>query len=103
MLLIPDSADSVCACAAWIMYAASSIARPSSAACAIVTTMVTIAAKWLVTYGKTSLFLDSHGQGHTDPTAMFRWGGIGIQLGSAIGSVLFFLLTVTWDVFHNEG
>ena len=32
---------------------------------------------------------------------IFRLGGIGIQVGSAVGAVLFFLLTVTWDVFNN--
>jgi len=87
----------VAACTLWMIVTAGASVAPGSAACGWITTIVTIACKWLVTYLKSCLFLCYHPLGGQ----VFRYGGIGIQLGSCLGAVLFFLLTVTADVFHD--
>ena len=81
----------------WMLVTAGAVVAPGSAVCGWLTAGVTVAVKWLVTYLKASLFLCHHHAG----SDVFRFGGIGIQLGSCGGALLFFVLTVTADVFND--
>jgi hypothetical protein len=70
--------------------------------------------KWVVTYGKTCLFAAFHPDGSSDAAAAtatasndsreaaseFRFGGLGIQLGTFVGAVLFFCLNTFAHSFH---
>lgn len=87
----------VAACTLWMLVTAAAPVAPGSAAFGWLTTAVTIACKYLVAYLKACLFLCHHPMGGH----VFRYGGIGIQLGSGVGAVVFFLLTVTANVFHG--
>ena len=75
--------------------------------------------KWTVTYGKTALFLVYHSDGDASPSEpedkteeearhedglppdLFRWAGAGMQAGGLVGSILFFVLTVPFQVISN--
>ena len=81
----------------WMLVTAGAAVAPGSATCGWLTVGVTIVVKWLVTYLKACFFLCYHHAG----SAVFRFGGIGIQLGSCGGALLFFVLTVTADVFND--
>jgi len=95
-------------CAVWIVVASSVALSPEFFQ--PFTVCVVVVLKWGVVYGKTCIFVGmpttetltscSTSTGAPAPTYdVYRWGGVGIQIGGVTGSLLFFLLTVQWDVF----
>lgn len=100
------------ACSAWILVASSVELEPTFFS--PFTIIVAIVLKWAVVYGKTCVFIsmpiaaDLYSSSYstssqpppTLPYDAYRWGGAGMQIGGVTGSLLFFLLTVQWDVFR---
>jgi hypothetical protein len=93
-------------CAFWIILASSMTLNPTFFEPFTVVAVVLL--KWSVVYGKTCVFVSmptpdvlSSSTSTESPPAydVYRWGGVGMQIGGVTGSLLFFLLAVQWKIF----
>eukprot|EP01147_Barroeca_monosierra_P010364 gene10364-2498_t len=93
------------ACACWMLWSSTrpaftstSTHQPSDKGSGAV--VIVTLCKWAVSFSKTCLFLNYRSTNPEETHRIYRWGGTGIQTGSLVGAVLFFLLTVTFKVFN---
>lgn len=84
-----------CMCGAVILWLSTLTQGAYAAASGRWVVAMLVACKWSLAFGKTSWFLVFTG------SQAALWGGSGIQTGGTVGSVLFFLLTVTKPSFNK--
>eukprot|EP00656_Telonema_subtile_P006136 TRINITY_DN12817_c0_g1_i2.p1 TRINITY_DN12817_c0_g1~~TRINITY_DN12817_c0_g1_i2.p1 ORF type:complete len:483 (+),score=84.64 TRINITY_DN12817_c0_g1_i2:25-1473(+) len=75
----------------WMIVAASVEVHAGVQGWGVLTVMVIVTCKVTVTYTKTCLFIQA--QRANNPEQALRFSGVGVQIGSLVGAVLFFLLT----------
>jgi len=87
-------------CGAWMLVSATLDIAPHSSASGVFTTIVVILCKAVVGFTKTSLFIGA--KQLVDSERMLRFCGVGVQIGSLVGSILFFVLSVPLKCFHRS-
>ena len=67
---------------------------------AAVCLLVVLLSKWFLAFGKAALFINAQVRttSERECSTLLRWGGVGIQVGSLLGALLFFVLTVVLGV-----